>query len=60
MVAFTLVIQRMLTKEFIQFLKELCKEVSTDLSPRDIQLALENRIREDEIFVSRINQLLGD
>ena len=51
--------QKMLTKDFITFLNELLKEVSTDLSKHDIELMIQNRIRDDTVFITRITQLLG-
>jgi hypothetical protein len=50
--------QKMLTKDFIKFLEELLKEVSTGLSEHDTKVVIENRIRDDKTFVTRITQLL--
>jgi len=50
--------QKMLIKNFIEFLEELLKEVSTGLSERDTQLMIQNRIRDEKVFVIRITHLL--
>lgn len=52
-------IQKMLTSDFVRFLKEYLLEVSAGLSDHDRKLMIENRIGDDETFVTRINELLG-